>query len=227
MASRSSRWRSARRRVRRRRRWRRPRRRGRGPSRPAKPYRSATARISMPSVTTTPSKPSSSRSSPVRMRRLSVAGRSRVERGHQQVAGHHRLHPGGDGGAERGQLAGVQPVPVGGDPGQVVVGVDAGVAVPGEVLGAGGDAGGLEPADPGGGVPGDQRRVGAEGADADHRVVGVGVDVGVRGVVEGDPRARPARRRGPGRPPRSAPGRRPRRGRSCRAGSCRAPTRAG
>ena len=62
----------------------------------------------------------------------------------------------------------------------VVVRVDGGVAVAGEVLGAGGDAGGLQPGDVGGGVPGDEAGVGAEGPYADDRVGRVGVDVGGR-----------------------------------------------
>ena len=67
------------------------------------------------------------------------------------------------------------------------MGVDGRVAVAGEVLGAGGDPGGLEPLDIGGGVPGDEAGFRAEGADADDRVAGVGVDVGGRGPVEVDP----------------------------------------
>ena len=47
--------------------------------------------------------------------------------------------------------------------------------------------------DAGGGVPGDQRGVGAEGAHADDRVAGVGVDVGDGRAVEVDPaRGEPA-----------------------------------
>ncbi len=67
-----------------------------------------------------------------------------------------------------------------------VVRVDARVAVAREVLGAGGHARRLHAGDVGGGVPGDQVGAGAEGAHADDRVVGVGVDVGGRGPVEVD-----------------------------------------
>ena len=57
------------------------------------------------------------------------------------------------------QFTGVQDVAqVHVDARQGVVGVDGGVAVAGEVLGAGGDPGGLEAVDIGGGVPGDQLR---------------------------------------------------------------------
>ena len=71
----------------------------------------------------------------------------------------------------------------------VVVRVDGGVAVAGKVLGARGHAGGLQAANPGGGMAGDEVRIGAERAHADHRVVRVGVDVGVGGEVERDAEA--------------------------------------
>ncbi|GAA4943599.1 hypothetical protein GCM10023238_06900 [Streptomyces heliomycini] len=94
---------------------------------------------------------------------------------------------------ERPQFALVQRRGVEVDVRERVVRVDAGVAVAGEVLGAGGDAGRLQALDVGGGVPGDQVGVPAEGAHADHRVVGVGVDVGGRRPVEVDPaRGEPA-----------------------------------
>lgn len=109
-----------------------------------------------------------------------------VQRGQQDVGAHHGPGAGGDGGAERHQFARLEGGKTGGDTRQIVVRVDGGVAVAGEVLGAGGDAGGLEALDVGGGVPGDQLRIGAEGADADDRVGGVGVDVGGGGPVEVD-----------------------------------------
>ncbi len=90
---------------------------------------------------------------------------------------HDRPRPGGDGGPERREFALAQQVHVGVDPRQRVVRVDRGVAVPGEVLGAGGDAGGLQPLDVGRGVPGDRPGLVAEGPHSDHRVGGVGVDV--------------------------------------------------
>src|SRR5690606_25234142 len=64
--------------------------------------------------------------------------------------------------------------------------VDAGGAVAGEVLDAGGHSGRLQPFDRGHGVPGDQRRFVAERAGADDRVVRLGVDVGVRRHVQVD-----------------------------------------
>ncbi len=99
---------------------------------------------------------------------------------------HDGLGAGGDGGPEGHQFAFLEGAQLGGDVRHVVVGVDGGVAVAREVLGAGGDAGGLEPFDVRGGVPGDQLRIGAEGADADDRVGRVGVDVGGRGPVQVD-----------------------------------------
>ena len=99
------------------------------------------ARISSASVTTSPSKPSSSRRRPVRIRGLSVAG-CVVERAHEQCPRHHRAYACRDRGAERQQRG----VEVAVDDGQLVVRVDRGVAVAGEVLGARGDALALRPA---------------------------------------------------------------------------------
>ena len=152
---------------------------------PAKPYRSATARISTASVTTTPEKPSSSRSRSPRIRGLRVAGRSGSRAGTSRCPVITACTPAATA-ARKGTSSPASSRARRRDPGQVVVGVDPGVAVAGEVLGAGGHPGGLEAADPGGGVPGHQLRVGAEGAHPDHRVGRVDVDVGVRGVVEGD-----------------------------------------
>src|SRR3954453_2658592 len=64
------------------------------------------------------------------------------------------------------------------------MGVDVGVTVAGEVLGAGGDAARLQAPDVGGRVPGPQAGVRPEGPYADDGVVGVGVDVGGRRPVE-------------------------------------------
>ena len=117
-----------------------------------------------------PSKPSSSRSSPVRCARLSVAGQL-VERRHEDVGGHDRLHAGRDRRAERDELHALQgfeirPTMVGSSRCESV----AGRAVTGEVLRAGGDAAALEPGHERRDVPRDELRVRAEGADADDRV---------------------------------------------------------
>ena len=67
--------------------------------------------------------------------------------------------PARDGRPERRQLALVQHLDAARRrAGSAVVRVDHGVAVAGEVLGAGGDPGRLQPLDPGGGVPRDERR---------------------------------------------------------------------
>ena len=71
------------------------------------------------------------------------------------------------------------------DRGEREVRVDGRVAVPGEVLRARGDTRGLESANERSDMPCDERAVGAERADADHRVLGVRVDVGDGREVEG------------------------------------------
>ena len=73
-----------------------------------------------------------------------------------------------------------------------------------------------------GGVPGDQLGLGAERADADDRVVGVAVDVGVGRVVERDAGGGQVAAEVAGDLLGSARRRRSRRGPGCRAGSCRA-----
>ncbi len=118
--------------------------------------------------------------------RAQGGGAAAVQGRQQDVGAHHGSGAGRDGGAERHEFTFLEGGQVGGDARQVVVGVDGGVAVAGEVLGAGGDAGGLQALDVGGGVPGDQLRVGAEGADTDDGVGRVGVDVGRGRPVEGD-----------------------------------------
>ena len=100
-----------------------------------------------------------------------------------------------DRGREGQQLALAQDVGGAVDDRQVEVRVAVGVAVPGEVLGAGRDPGGLQALDPGRGVPGDQVGVGAEAADADDRVVGRGVHVDDRARGRGHADARRGRRR--------------------------------
>src|SRR5690606_15760321 len=113
-------------------------------------------------------------------------GAVRVEHRDPDVGAHDRPGAGRDGRPERPQLPLVQGRGVQVDVRQGVVGVDVGVTVPGEVLGAGGHAGGLQALDVGGGVPGDQGGVPAEGAHPDDRVGGVGVDVGRGSPVEVD-----------------------------------------
>ena len=61
-----------------------------------------------------------------------------------------------------------------------------GVPMPGEVLRRHRDPRALVRGHPGAGVPRDSLRIRAEAADADHRVVGVGVDVDIRREVEVD-----------------------------------------
>lgn len=110
-----------------------------------------------------------------------------IQRRDQDVRAHHRTCARGDRGPERGEFAGVEHRQVGVDARQRVVRVDRGVAVPGEVLGAGRDARCLEAGDVGGRVPGHQVGVGAEGAYADHGVVRVRVHVRRRCPVEVHP----------------------------------------
>ena len=100
--------------------------------------------------------------------------RSLVERGHDEMCGHHRLHARSDRGAEREQRR----LEVARDDGQADVRVDGGVTVAGEVLRARGDALALRSLDERRHVPGHELRIGAEAAHADHRVVGVRVHVG-------------------------------------------------
>src|SRR5690606_19278495 len=107
----------------------------------------------------------------------------RVVGGYEEVPGHDGPDALGEGRPERPER--LFDVAVG-DDGHAVVGVDRGVAVPGEVLGAGGDPGGLQAADEGAGVAGDEFGVGAEGAQPDDGVVGVGVDVGGGREVDAD-----------------------------------------
>jgi len=70
--------------------------------------------------------------------------------------------------------------------GQLQVRVGRRRAVPGEMFGAGGDAGRLQAGHGGGGVRRDPGRVGAEASRTDDRVVGSGVDVHARGQVQVD-----------------------------------------
>ncbi len=120
-------------------------------------------------------------------------GLRRVERRQEHVRGHHGDAAGLDGCPERDQLASPQSLRWDVDGRQGEVRVDGRVAVTGEVLRTRTDAGRLEAGDEGGGVPGDQARVRAEAAYADHRVVRVAVDVDDRREVEVDPGRRERR----------------------------------
>ena len=122
-----------------------------------------------------------------------------VERRHEEVAGHHGLHADVDGGPERHELAPAQHLGRGGDRGQRVVRVDGRLAVPREVLDAGGHPRRLQPGDERGRVHGHEIGVGAERAHADDRVRRVAVGVGARRQVEIDPGRPQQRRRAPGR----------------------------
>ena len=97
-------------------------------------------------------------------------GRPVVVRREHDVRGHDATRPGVDHGGERREVAIAQHLDRVVDGRQGEVGVDVGRAVPGEVLGAGRDAGGLQPADEGGAVPGDEVGRRAEGPHADDRV---------------------------------------------------------
>src|SRR6476620_9787187 len=67
--------------------------------------------------------------------------------------------------------------------------VDVGGAMAGKVLRACGDAARLQPGHERGDMPGDERRVGAERADADHGVEWIDVDVGDGSEIERDARS--------------------------------------
>ncbi len=102
---------------------------------------------------------------------------ARVEAGHRDVAHHDRVHPGSDRRPEGRPLHELEAAAVAVDQGQVLVAVDGGVAVPREVLGRGHQPAAARTHDEGGAEPPDHLRVLAEGADVDHRVVGVVVDI--------------------------------------------------
>jgi hypothetical protein len=83
-----------------------------------------------------------------------------------------------------GQLDAREPFAAVLDAGKLEVAVHAGVAMAGEVLGAGGDPLALEPVHEGHGVARHLFGIAREAAIADYRVGRVGVDVGDRGEVE-------------------------------------------
>ena len=103
-----------------------------------------------------------------------------VERGHEQVARHHRLDTGLDRGAE-GQQRGGEVVA---DRRQLAVRVDGGVAVAGKVLGARGDTLALRARDEGRHVARHELGVGPEAAHSDHGVARIRVRVRDRRHVQ-------------------------------------------
>ena len=119
---------------------------------------------------------------------LGAAERCRhvVDRRDDEVGRHDRAGAGGDRRPERRELDLQQLLARRRDDGQSEVRVDVGRAVAGKVLRAGGDPTRLEPGHERGDMAGDQRRVGAERADADHGVERVDVDVGDRSEIQRD-----------------------------------------
>ena len=99
------------------------------------------------------------------------------------MRGHDRTDAGRDCRPERREPL----IQVAADEGELQVRVLRGVAVPGEMFCARGDAPALQAGHEGGDVARDERGLGAEGADPDHRVVRVRVDVRDRREVEVDP----------------------------------------
>ena len=172
----------------------------------ARPTRSAIARMSRASLTTTPVNPSSSRSSRSTGALIVAGWSSRLRTTTWAVI--TQSTPRGDRRRERREVPG----PVGGlvdvELGQGEVGVGTGGAVARVVLGAGHHSPGVQAAHEGHGVATHEHRVGAEGALADHRVVGLGVHVDDRPEHDVDAE-RPGRgRRCRGPPPRWSPRRR-------------------
>ena len=104
---------------------------------------------------------------------------------HDDVRGHDRLRPGLDGRAERCERRIVQSL----DDGKREVRVHRGVAVPGEVLRAGGHPRALKAAYERSDMPGHELGVGAERANSDHGVLRIGVDVGNGREIEIDARS--------------------------------------
>ena len=111
-----------------------------------------------------------------------------VDPGQRDVRRHHDVHARGDRRAERHQLDRVEPRPGRADDGQRQVGVRAGVAVAGEVLGRGEHPVVLEAPHLGRHEPAHVGRILAERAGIDDRVGGIVVDVGHRreGQVHAD-----------------------------------------
>ena len=102
------------------------------------------------------------------------------------VRGHHRGQARAGGRDEGHQLHLPEPVRVVRQPGEGDVRVLRGVAMPGKVLHAARYAGALQRLRQGDAKAGHAARIPSEGAVADHRVLGVGVDVDDRGEVQVD-----------------------------------------
>ena len=119
---------------------------------------------------------------------LGAAERCRhvVHRRDDEVGRHDRPGAGGDRRPERRELDRQQLLARRRDDGQSEVRVDVGRAVAGKVLRAGGDPSRLQPGHERGDVAGDQRGVGAERADSDHRIERVDVDIGDRSEIQRD-----------------------------------------
>ena len=139
---------------------------------------------------TTPSKPSSPRSSPVIAARGHRGGQVAGKLGHAQVAGHDGGRPGLDRGDERGQVTPPQVLQGALDGGDGQVTVRLGPAVAGKVLGARGHPRVLQPGHRRRGVPGHQVRVRAERAGAHGRAVRGTEHVGTGREVEVDAQRR-------------------------------------
>ena len=111
------------------------------------------------------------------------------------MAGHHNRHARLDRGFERAELAKGERRDRHLDPRQIDVGIDRRVPMAGEVLHDRDDARRLHALDRGPAARGHLRCGRAEGADPDHRIRGVGVDVEDRGEIQiHAQREKPARR---------------------------------
>ena len=137
------------------------RRPGRGRRASGTPMAPLAPRISSPSETMVPPKPSSLRSRPTSASGLNVAGSSPVSAGTRMCAVMIGPYAGGDRGLERRQLAPPEQFLGRVDQRQFEVRVELGRAVAREVLGAGGHAGLLQPGDRRHRVGRDPVRVGA------------------------------------------------------------------
>jgi uncharacterized protein YbbC (DUF1343 family) len=106
-------------------------------------------------------------------------GGNRVRRqgGKRDVSGHYAGDAGLDHGPERYQLDRIETRPVGGDDGQVYMGVNSRVAMSGKMLGSGQHAVILQPAHVGGGHAAHLQGVGAVAAGVDYGVQRIAVNI--------------------------------------------------